>query len=446
MSKKSKQNENESSAKGQSPQSMQALLDLELVNLLESKKAACRLFLRASDAACDPRLRRALRFQILTAMIHADNIESLLENRQDLPESCESEAMDGMRKEANEITSDKNEDEHKDIKIISILQRIKHIDMASCGTAAAHAKLLGDRRAASVLHQAVRDEQTSDQCLTNLCMQLVGEPEREHHAVDFISNLAHWIERKQTMPYYGNRNESREYEGDYGNRGGRSRRQGRYEDEGDFGYENRGYRSGQSQERDEYGQFTSSGRGQSRYQDEGDYRGGYSGSRQGGYGSYESEFGGGSQGGYGHGGYGQSGYGQGGYGGGYEGGGRGSRGGYRQGRGESGRYSQGGSNWGNSGRYEDDDRGWGGQSGYGRQFEGEEDYRGGSSQRQGNRGNFGGQEGRSRGGRHSSQMQERDEYGQFAGHSGRGGWEYDEDEGRDYSRRSWQSRGSHAGR
>lgn len=197
---------------------------------------------------------------------------------------------------------------------------------------------------------------------------------------------------------------------DYDRRG----RSGGYDDD-DRGYGGRsqgGRRSSQMQDRDEYGQFT-----------------GYRGS---------------SRGGGGGGGYDED------------------RGGGYDGRSRGGRHSAEMQDRDEYGRFTgyDDDRG-GGRGNYGNSGGG-----GGSGRR------FGGSEGRSRGGRHSAEMQERDEYGRFMGYDddddrgsgrsgggggggrrhssgggggGRGG--YDDDDrgyitdsaGRRYTRESWEA-------
>ncbi|MBL8880774.1 MAG: hypothetical protein JNG88_16795, partial [Phycisphaerales bacterium] len=83
-------------------------------------------------------------------------------------------------------------------------------------------------------------------------------------------------------------------------------------------------------------------------------------------------------------------------------------------RDEYGQFSGGRS----SGRYQDDD-----ERGSSRRSRYDDDDRGSSSSRSRSDDDerFGGYEGRSRGGSHSAEMQERDEYGRFSVSSGNGG-------------------------
>lgn len=365
------------------------LFSYELACMRTALQSRIQLLLQLIESDSGQALRGMQRCLLVSAVIDSDRIERLLAERADLSELQSgkgAKAGEALEKEALEAV--KADQVVRDLKIISALQRILHVAIAATGTAAAHANLVGDPMAAATLRTMVKAAKRIDRQLTQISTRSRGAGED----TDFEGHLLNLLERGDSMPNY--RDEERS-----GN--GRSRSSGR----------------------DEY----SGSQRSSRY-DEDDDRSSRRRSSGGGYDS-EERFGGGE--------------------------GR-SRGGRRSSempeRDEYGQFtgSRGGSSGGSSRYDDDDDRGYSSRrsSSSSSRYDDEDDR---SSRRRSGGGydsdeRFGGEEGRSRGGRHSAEMQERDEYGQFTGSRGGssgGSSRYDDDDDdRGYSsrRRSSSSR------
>lgn len=392
----------EAGQKQGSPERLEDLLDLELVSLLASTMRAVHVLSSMADAAHDFRLRQALRRMTVEAMIHAEQLVSLLADRDDLPAPVDCNVMATVVKDLSNVIASSEDTAMRDLRLVSALQRIKHMTIASAGTAAAHAQQVDQHGVATILQQVVDDERRSDRELTRLCGAIAEGPDRAFRPEDFELDLIYFFQRRIDMNDDSRRyrdNDSRRDEGrSWGGRRSAALQdrdeEGRfagYRGDSDRQHESGRYGSGwRNSEEESYGRGRSeygsrrndeseyagyrggsgrSGRAEFQYDDGGDR--GYSGSaeqawsrerEQGRYGRGERGMYEGSQGSE-QGGYGRSGYGQGGYGQGSSNQGYDNQGNW--GRGSSGQrsrqssYSQGSYSQGSYGQGGYEQGGWG---------------------------------------------------------------------------------------
>lgn len=313
------------------------LLLTELMLIFDGAKKKAHLLLHLIDGSPQLQLRNAFLHCLVTTLYFVNELDSILEAvgtrgtqaASALPtKPNESKAFDGLMEEAKKHIKKSESTECQGHILVSDLQKILHVEMASLGAAAAHAGILNQRRIYTLMREAVEQTKRIDQQLTDL----LHRGNHDCRGGGFMSRAdlrSSPFLRSTKMPNYSRYRDDDDDRRTYNDGGGRSGR-------------------ATTQERDEYGQFTSRQSSGSRYEDED-----RDGSRRSG-----------------------------------GGGGSGSR------------YDEDDRMTGRRSRYEDDDRD------YSSRLDIYDDD------------SFGGNEGRSRGGQHSADMQERDEYGRFAGSSG----------------------------
>lgn len=84
------------------------------------------------------------------------------------PEAVKCDAMDGLLKEAEGIMEETEPGAVRDAGIIAAAQKVEHYEIASYGTLATYAKLLGEKEVLKLLLETLKQEKTCDKDLTKL--------------------------------------------------------------------------------------------------------------------------------------------------------------------------------------------------------------------------------------------------------------------------------------
>jgi len=84
------------------------------------------------------------------------------------PEAVKCDAMDGLLKEAVSIMEETEPGAVRDAAIIAAAQKVEHYEIASYGTMATYAKLLGEKEVLKLLLETLKEEKTCDKDLTKL--------------------------------------------------------------------------------------------------------------------------------------------------------------------------------------------------------------------------------------------------------------------------------------
>ena len=74
--------------------------------------------------------------------------------------------MLGLVREGNDIITGNEPGVVRDAALIMAAQRVEHLEIASYGTAATYAGLLGEEKAAKLLETTLKEEEETDQQLT----------------------------------------------------------------------------------------------------------------------------------------------------------------------------------------------------------------------------------------------------------------------------------------
>lgn len=84
------------------------------------------------------------------------------------PEAVKCDAMDGLIKEADGILEETEPGAVRDAAIIAAAQKVEHYEIASYGTIATYAKLLGQKEVMNLMLETLKEEKTTDKDLTKL--------------------------------------------------------------------------------------------------------------------------------------------------------------------------------------------------------------------------------------------------------------------------------------
>lgn len=87
-------------------------------------------------------------------------------------EKCD--AMDGLLKEAKSIMEETEIGAIRDAAIIAAAQKVEHYEIASYGTMATYAKLLGEKEVLKLLKETINEEKTCDKDLSTLAMSEIN--------------------------------------------------------------------------------------------------------------------------------------------------------------------------------------------------------------------------------------------------------------------------------
>lgn len=83
-------------------------------------------------------------------------------------EAIKCEAMAGLLKEAKDIMQETKPGPVRDAAIIAAAQKVEHYEIASYGTMATYAKLLGEKEVLTLLLETLKEEKNCDKDLTKL--------------------------------------------------------------------------------------------------------------------------------------------------------------------------------------------------------------------------------------------------------------------------------------
>lgn len=95
------------------------------------------------------------------------------------PVAKKCEAMEGLIKESEEIIKDSEPGVVMDAGIIAAGQKVEHYEIASYGTLAAYAEILGHSEAAGLLRETLEEEKAADEKLTEATVSSVLLSESE---------------------------------------------------------------------------------------------------------------------------------------------------------------------------------------------------------------------------------------------------------------------------
>ena len=113
-------------------------------------------------------LKAAVNDHLSETEMQVKRLESAFKALKLKPEAVKCDAMDGLLKEAKGIMEETEPGAVRDAAIIAAAQKVEHYEIASYGTLATYAKLLGEKEVLKLLLETLNEEKTCDKDLTKL--------------------------------------------------------------------------------------------------------------------------------------------------------------------------------------------------------------------------------------------------------------------------------------
>jgi len=140
----------------------------ELKDVLSAEKQLTKALPKMAKAATDPKLKTAFEDHLEQTKGHIERLEQVFEIVEKKPIAKTCKAMQGLVEEGSEIIEEDMSEEVKDAALIAAAQKVEHYEIATYGTLATWAKLLGMKNAEKILRMTLKEEGDTDHKLTQL--------------------------------------------------------------------------------------------------------------------------------------------------------------------------------------------------------------------------------------------------------------------------------------
>jgi ferritin-like metal-binding protein YciE len=121
-----------------------------------------------SENATSEKLKNAIKKHLKETKNQVRRLEDIFKEMKVKPEAVKCDAMAGLLKEAKSIMEETDPGSVRDAAIIAASQKVEHYEIASYGTMATYANLLGLDGVHKLLGDTLNEEKTCDKDLTKL--------------------------------------------------------------------------------------------------------------------------------------------------------------------------------------------------------------------------------------------------------------------------------------
>jgi len=153
---------------------LQDLLVHNLRDTYSAENQALTGLQQMEKAAVHAELKAAFREHHAQSVEQVKRLEKVFEILGKSPKGVHCKGMQGLVAEAKEMIEEKGDPDVIDAGLISSAQHVEHYEIASYGTAATFAKLLGQTDVLKLLVQTLEEEKAADEKLTTLAKQVIN--------------------------------------------------------------------------------------------------------------------------------------------------------------------------------------------------------------------------------------------------------------------------------
>lgn len=139
-----------------------------LRDIYYAEKQILRALPKMIDKANDPDLKAGLESHRRETENHVTRLEKVFAMHGAEARTVDCPAIDGILKEANEVTGDVADKTVLDAAIIASAQAVEHYEITRYGTLIAWAEELGRSDCASVLEETLEEEKAADRALSDV--------------------------------------------------------------------------------------------------------------------------------------------------------------------------------------------------------------------------------------------------------------------------------------
>ena len=146
-----------------------------LKDLYYVEKKLVKTLPKMAGKASSPELKQAIEEHLAETETHVERIEQIfgLLDRKAVAKKCE--ALEGLIKEADEVTGEIDDEETLDAAIISSAQTVEHYEIARYGTLACWAAEIGNTEISELLEQTLEEEKSADEKLSSLAEDSINQ-------------------------------------------------------------------------------------------------------------------------------------------------------------------------------------------------------------------------------------------------------------------------------
>jgi len=158
---------------------LKKLLTSEMKDLYSAERQLVEALPKMAKNASSPQLKQAFENHLRVTQKQAQRIEKMFDYLEGSPSGKRCVGMEGLIKEGEEILKEVSDPETRDAGLIGAAQKVEHYEIASYGTARAHAEVLGYREVASLIQQTLDEEGETNKVLTQLAESGINQQARQ---------------------------------------------------------------------------------------------------------------------------------------------------------------------------------------------------------------------------------------------------------------------------
>jgi ferritin-like metal-binding protein YciE len=130
----------------------------KLKDLYSAENKLVKALAKLEKAATSPDLRVGFEGQIRQTREHVARLAMIFQALAESPRGKRYKVMEDLIREGSEMIAEVPQSQELDMRLISVVQCVKHHEMAGYGCVRTYARLLGDDEAASLLEQTLNEE------------------------------------------------------------------------------------------------------------------------------------------------------------------------------------------------------------------------------------------------------------------------------------------------
>jgi ferritin-like metal-binding protein YciE len=146
-----------------------------LKDIYWAEKALTKALPKMITAASSPELISSLEEHLSVTKEQVSRLEEVFEVLGKTPRGKKCEAMEGLIKEGESIVEDFDEGMVRDAGIIGAAQKIEHYEIATYGTLASFARILGETAAEDLYNQTLEEEKQADAALSDVALSGINK-------------------------------------------------------------------------------------------------------------------------------------------------------------------------------------------------------------------------------------------------------------------------------
>ena len=146
-----------------------------LKDLYYVEKKLVKTLPKLAEKATSPELKQAMEEHLEETETHVQRLEQIFELLDQRASAKTCEALEGLIREADEVTGEIDDEQTMDAALISSAQTVEHYEIARYGTLACWAAEIGNTEVAELLEQTLEEEKAADEKLSMIAEDQINQ-------------------------------------------------------------------------------------------------------------------------------------------------------------------------------------------------------------------------------------------------------------------------------